>query len=101
MHKNQGMSAHAACALHLWDLIRAYPGDPSAPSARVKLKWQWLCGVEARQRIELRAARASERPGAPSRLIAARRKLTKLICCRAARRQGAFSTACAYLRTTE
>lgn len=70
-----------ACALHLYDLARVYPRDPSAPPALAMLEAYRIRGAEARKQAELQAAQANQRyrPSPAHQLATARRVLLKLI----------------------
>lgn len=68
-----------ACALHLLDLCRAYPDNPSARQGLAMLEAYRLRGIEARKQAGIRSAQASEHSASPAKLAAARRKLVRLI----------------------
>jgi hypothetical protein len=73
-----GLTREQQCALHLWDLCRAYPRDPAWAAARVILEEHRLRGAETRRQAAV--AQASRMRASPAfQLLAARRKLIKLL----------------------
>jgi hypothetical protein len=72
-----GQAREQQCGLHMYDLVRAHPDHPSAPSALALLEGYRNRGM-TRRLLALKPPETSARPSS-AKLVAARRRLIRLI----------------------